>query len=178
MTSQNKQKKVNLVEKLTSELESASALVLVNYAGLGVKAQQSLKKSLKAANAKMVVVKNTLLKIAGEKSKLAEEFMSDTALSGPTALIITKEDPIAPIQAVAKFAKEFELPHLKVGIVEGKFQDKASLEKLSTLPSKDVLTAQVVGAVRAPLYGLVGTLNGNLQKLVWILQAKTEASNS
>ena len=70
---------------------------------------------------------------------------------------------------LAKFASEFEIPQFKVGIVEKSFQDKESLIKLSMLPGKEALFAQVVGSIGSPLYGLVGTLQGNLQKLVFIL---------
>lgn len=180
MPSANKQKKEQLVEKLSHELSGAAALVLVDYAGLTVKAQQDLKKRLKTVSAKMIVVKNTLLKIAGSSAKLTDEFLEDTALTGPTALVIASDDPIAPIQALASFAKEFELPHLKVGIVEGNFQNQQNLHKLATLPSKSQLQAQVVGAVSAPLYGLVGTLQGNSQKLVFILSeySKSQISNT
>lgn len=174
MSNANRKVKENLVAELTTKLEKVSTLVLVDYAGLTVKAQQDLKKRLKTVDAKMVVVKNTLIKIAGEKANLPKEFTEDVALNGPTALVMTEGDPIAPIQAVAAFAKEFELPHLKIGVVDGKFQDKTNLLKLSTLPGKNVLEAQVVGALSSPLYGMVGVLQGNLQKLVYVLNAKAK----
>jgi large subunit ribosomal protein L10 len=164
-----KSEKTFFVDNLAEELKSASSIVLVDYAGLGVKAQQDLKKRLKKVNATMVVVKNTLLKLAGAKATLEKEILEDSVLSGPTAMVITEGDPIAPLQILAKYAKEFELPQLKVGIIDGSFQDKVNLIALSSLPSKDILAGQVVGAIAGPIYGLLGTLQGNLQKLVYIL---------
>ena len=64
-----KAEKVTLVENLTKELEDAKSVVLVNYSGLNVKGQQELKRRLKEIGGKMVVVKNTLLKRAGESAK-------------------------------------------------------------------------------------------------------------
>jgi len=165
----NKTDKTFFVENLTQELKSASSSVLVDYSGLSVKMQQDLKKRLAKVGANMQVVKNTLFKLAGTGANSPKEILEDPILSGPTALIMSESDPIAPLQVLSDFAKEFEIPNLKVGVIEGKFQDKEGLEKLSKLPSKDVLYAQVTGAIGAPLYGVVGVLEANLQKLVFIL---------
>jgi large subunit ribosomal protein L10 len=170
-----KSDKQPFVENLTTELKSATSVVLVDYAGLSVKMQQELKKRLKESGAKMTIAKNTLFRIAAKDAGYPEEVGQDAVLSGPTALIMTKDDPIAPLQVIAKYAKEFEIPQFKIGIIEGGFQDKEALVKLSKLPGKEVLFAQAVGAVAAPMYGLVGTLQGNLQKLIWILQEKAKS---
>lgn len=167
-----KTEKVSFVENLTEELKTATSVVLVDYTGLSVKSQQELKKRLSVVGAQMSVVKNTLFKISGKQAELSNDLLSDTTLSGPTAMIVTESDPIAPLQVLARFAKEFEIPYFKVGIVEGMFQDKESLEKLAVLPSKELLLGQVVGSIASPMYGIVGVLRGNLQKLVWILNAK------
>jgi large subunit ribosomal protein L10 len=167
-----KAEKITLVDNLIAELKDAKSLVLINYTGLNVKAQQELKKRLKEAGGRMVVVKNTLLKRAIESAKINDKIATDEILSGQTAIVIADEDPLAPIQVLGKFAKENELPKFKVGIVEGAFQDSESLAKLSTLPRRDVLLGQVLGALMSPEYGLVGTLQGNLQKLFYILKQK------
>lgn len=167
-----KTEKPFFVENLTAELKGASSLVLINYSGLGVKMQQDLKKKLKAAGGKMFVVKNTLLKRAGKEAKLDDKALEDSILSGPTALIVGEGDPIAPLQVLYKFAKENEIPNLKVGIIEGNFQDKDSLEKIAQLPSKEILLGQTVGAIAAPMYGIVGVMQANIQKLLYILKAK------
>ena len=123
----------------------------------------------------MVVVKNTLLKRAGEVAGMDKELLADSILTGQTALIISSADPIAPIQILGKFAKEFvseaglPIPKFKVGVVEGSFQDESALAKLSTLPGRDALLGQLLGTLMGSQYGLVGTLNANLQKLVNIL---------
>lgn len=179
------------VQNLTEELKSANSIVLVDYTGLTVKAQQELKKRLRDVGAKLAIVKNTLLNLALDQSKADKDpglprklnirgLPRDEVLRGPTALVITKDDPIAPIQILGKFAQEFELPQLKVGVVEGKFQDKESLMFLSKLPSKEILLGQAIGTIASPLYGIVGVLQGNLKKLVFILNeySKSEARST
>lgn len=169
-----KSEKPIFVENLTAELKSASSVVLVNYSGLSVKMQQELKKRLKPVGGKMTIVKNTLFKRAGNEAKVDDKVLDDNILSGPTAMIIGQDDPIAPLQVLYKFAKEFDIPNLKVGLIDGNFQDKSALEKIAQLPSKDVLFAQVVGAVASPMYGMVSVLQANLQKLVYILKSAAD----
>lgn len=169
-----KQEKSFFVQNLTEELRGANSVVLIDYSGLNVKTQQELKSKLKEVGARMAVVKNTLFKLAGESAKAPKEVLSDSVLAGPTALIISESDPIAPLQVLGKFALEHELPHLKVGVIEGSFQNKDSLTRLSKLPSRDILEGQAVGTIGAPLYGIVGVLQGNLQKLVYVINAKVK----
>lgn len=167
-----KAEKVFFVDNLTAELKTAKSIVLINYAGLSVKAQQELKRRLGEVGAKMIVVKNTLLKRAGTAAKVDASILKDTILTGQTALIVAEEDAIAPIQVLGSFTKEFEVPQLKVGVVEGTFQDTESLARISTLPGRDGLLSQLLGTLMSPSYGLVGTLEANMQKLVYILKSK------
>lgn len=171
-----KDKKV-LVENLGKTLQDAKSVILVNYQGLNVKSQQELKSRLEEVNAKMVVVKNTLLKIAADNAKLDSQAFNNEVLQGQTALVIAFGDSVAPVQVIGKFAKELELPKFKVGIIEGNFSDAEGLQKISTLPSKDILYSQVLGSLISPMYGLTGTLEGNLQKLVYILKTKSGGEN-
>lgn len=166
-----------LVKELSQKLQGAKSVVLVNYSGLNVKAQQDLMNRLKAVDARMLVVKNTLLKIAANEAKLDDKAFTEDLLQGQTALIMANGDSVAPIQILGKFAKEFELPKFKVGIVEGTFSNEADLAKISTLPTKDILLSQVLGSLISPMYSLVGTLNGNMQKLVYILKTKAGGDN-
>lgn len=170
----NKQNKIDLVEGLTGKLSGATCVLLVNYTGLTVSSQQELKRELKKADSAMVVVKNTLLKRAIENAKLGNGKVEDAILTGQTALIISEGDPIAPIQALGTFMKKNSTPQFKVGVIEGSFQDKESLEKISSLPGKDALMGQLLGVLISPQYGLVSTLNTNLNKLVYILKEVSE----
>jgi len=178
-----KQEKKEFVKNLQGELKDAKSVVLVNYAGLGVKAQQELKKRLSDVGGRMVVVKNTLLKIAGKEAGIDEKVLTDEILSGQTALVVADSDAVAPIQVLGKFSKEFvsesgqPIPKFKVGVVDGAFQDNASLTKISTLPGRDALLGQVLGSLMSLKYGLVGTLQGNLSKLVYVLNQASQKSN-
>lgn len=167
-----KQDKLEAVAKLTSNISDAKSVVFVDYTGMDMKSQQGLMNSLKENNSQMVVAKNTLIKIAAKSANLPEEAISDSVLSGQTAMVIGKEDPISPLQIIAKYIKDNDKPKWKAGVIEGSYQDAVSLDRISKLPGKDQLVAQVIGSISGPLYGLVGTLNGNISKLVYILSQK------
>lgn len=169
-----KAEKSLLVDNLAAELTDAKGVVLVNYAGLGVKSQQELKKRLKEAGAKMFVVKNTLLLRAMQSAKIDPKMVEPAFLTGQTAIVVAGTDAVAPISVLGKFAKEFEVPQMKVGVVEGSFQDEAALIKIAALPGKDALLGQVLGALMSSMYQLVGTLNSPMQGLVYTLSAKAK----
>lgn len=174
MTSASRQKKEIKVAEIAQKLEDSTAVVLVNYTGLTVKKQQELKKMLQAVSASMFVAKNNLMQIASTKANLPSEAFTDEILSGPTAIVVTQKDPIATLQALSKFAKENEIPQFKVGIIEGSLYDKNSLIKLASLPSKEILFGQVIGTIASPVYGLVNTMQANIQKLLYILQTASK----
>jgi large subunit ribosomal protein L10 len=167
-----KQEKVFFVENLAEELKAAKSVVLINYAGLTVKNQQELKKRLKEAGAKMVVVKNTLLKRAAENAKLDKQVLADEILTGQTALVIANNDPIAPLQVLGKFAKEYEVLKFKVGIIDSAFQNEEALNKISTLPGRDALLGQLLASLTGNLSDLVRILQNPMQELIYTVNSK------
>lgn len=167
--SPNKEKRAKQIDEVSEMIKASSTVCVVDYAGMDVAKLQELKKALKEVDSKLFIIKNTLFALAAEKAKSPEEVTDKATLAGPSAYIFTEGDPIAPIQVLGKFAKSSDLPQFKVGIVEGSFQDKNGMIALSKLPGKEVLVGQAMGAIAAPLYGFVSTLNAPMQKLVYVL---------
>lgn len=167
-----KQEKKDYVDSLSGKMASAKSVVFVDYAGMSVSQQQDFKAALRQAGATMLVAKNTLIKIAATNAGYPEESYSGETLQGQTAMVLSSEDAVAPIQILGKYAKDNEIPKIRSGVVEGIYQDQTGIVKISNLPSREQLQANVVGATASPLYALLGTLQGNMNKLVWILKAK------
>jgi large subunit ribosomal protein L10 len=161
--------KENIVENLAESFKNSPSVSFVDYTGLTVKAQQDLKEKLSEAGGRMSVAKNTMIRLAGEKAGFEEQFSEDV-FSGQTAIIEATDDPVFPIQVLGKYIDENNIMDFKAGVIEGDFIDKETLVKISKLPSKEQLYANTVGTIGAPLYGLLGTLQGNLQKLLYVLQ--------
>lgn len=165
------------IQNLTEELKAATSFVLVDYTGLSVKLQQELKKRLDAVGANLTIVKNTLFKLAAKSAKSPNKIFSDTILAGPSALVITEKDPVAPLYVISAFSKEFDIPQFKVGVVEGSFYNKESLASLSLLPGKDMLLRQVTSAIALPMFVLCSTLEANISKLVSIVNQASKREN-
>lgn len=167
--STSRQKKETIVKEITDKVGRAKAMVFTNYQGMTHRQMEELKKALHSVDAEMAVTKNTLLKRALDKSQSDE--VLNSALQNPTATIFAYSDPITPIKELAKVIKSLKLPTIKFGILEGNVVTEADVTRLATLPSRDALIAQVIGGMKAPLYGLHRTLQWNIQKLALILRA-------
>lgn len=159
------QKKKDIVTSLTSELKDAKSIVLADYRGMTVHQLEDLRKALRQVNAKFIVAKNTLLKISlGEMGeKLAEYFKE------PTAILISKGDEVAPLKELAKVFKNIQKPAVKAAILGQEILTANDVDRLSKLPTREVLIGQLLGNLNSPISGLVYALNGNLQKLVIVL---------
>lgn len=166
--SKNREKKMQLVEKLSGKFDKAKAVVFTNYQGLTHKQIEGLKKDLKQTEAEFVVAKNSLLsRSIDSKFKLENEHQLD----GPTGTLFLYNDVMSPLKALAKIIKELNLPNVKFGIMEDNFITGEQILKLSTLPPKEVLLSQLIFGLKSPILGLHRALNWNLQKLVMTLNA-------
>lgn len=162
-------KKEAVVAKLTDKLNRAKSVVFSDYRGMTHKQIEGLKKAVKNFDAEFVVTKNTLLAKAMEKGsfKIADK----NELKGPTVTLFSFSDVISPIKELAKTIKKLNIPVIKFGFLEGKKITSEDVLKLFEIPSKEVLLAQVVGGLKAPIFGLHRALNWNIQKLVLTFKA-------
>lgn len=167
---ENRKKKEAIVAEIADKAKRAKAVVFTNYEGMTHRQLEELKKGLKTADAELAISKNTLLKIALKDSGFADA-SRDQAFEKPTATLYTYGDPMLALKELAKSIKALKLPSIKFGIFEGRVLSNAEVTKLATLPSRDVLLAQLVGGLKSPLYGLHRALNWNVQKFVMTLSA-------
>ncbi|MEK7551570.1 MAG: 50S ribosomal protein L10 [Patescibacteria group bacterium] len=167
--SANRQKKVDIVASFSDKFTKAKAVVFTNYEGLTHKQIEGLKKTIKPLEGEYVVAKNSLVtrSLDDNKIKLSE----DHILQGPTGTLFIYNDIVSPLKALAKLIKELNLPAVKFGIMDGDFITNDQVMKLSSLPTREVLLAQVIGGLKSPISGLHRALNWNLQKLVLTLNA-------
>ena len=164
----NKQKKIETVAELSEKVNKSKALVFTNYQGLTHLQIEGFKKGLRKLDAEYAITKNRLMKRALEENK---HMVDDNALEQPTATLFLYGDPIAPLKTLAKMMKDLQKPGIKFGIMEGHIIDDKQVIQLSTLPSKEILLAQLLGMMQSPLIGLHRALNWNLQSFVMTLNA-------
>jgi large subunit ribosomal protein L10 len=160
------EEKVATVEKLRARFEGARTVVLTEYRGLTVQQLNDLRKQLRAVSAEYQVVKNRLARLAGQGTGLDA---LQSYLKGPTAAVISNDDPVSVTKTLQTFARANQALAIKVGYVEGQVLPAAQLRALADLPSKDVLRAQIVGVVQGPLVQLVGLLTAAHRELAYVL---------
>jgi len=114
------------------------------------------------------LIKNTMLRFATAEVNLEG---LHPFLEGPTAVALHVDDPVAPAKNVFAYIGKDKPMQVKAGFVEGRVISAAEVEALSKLPAKDVLVAQVLGTMIAPVTGLATVLNANIRGLAVALQA-------
>ena len=181
--SASRAKKEKIVAELLEKVNRSKGMVFTSYQGLTHKQLENLKKKVKALDADFVATKNTLIKLAfgkvskeGKVSNVSKGAPSDT-FKGATATLFLYADPVAPLKEIAKAIKEFNLPTIKFGILDGAQMTAEQILKLSTLPTRETLLAQLVFGLKSPISGFHRALNWNIQKFVMTLKAikKTKA---
>ncbi|MDA8162216.1 MAG: 50S ribosomal protein L10 [Desulfobacteraceae bacterium] len=160
--------KETILQNIHDKLARSSAIVLADYAGLHVSDSDQLRKKLRDVNAELRVSKNTLYRKAAVGTPV--EIVKDH-LTGPKAIAISFGDPIAVAKVMAGFAKDNEALKIKGGILSGKFIDAAGIEALATMPSREVLLAQLLSVLIATPTAFVNVLAGVPRKLLYALKA-------
>src|SRR5437764_1972754 len=152
----NRDEKAAVIDRIAEELEASQAVFAVDYRGITVGQVADLRARLRAADATFNVVKNSLTERAADKAG-AEALKS--VLQGPTALTFVRGDAAAAAKALSDAQRVTEVLAFKGGLMDGQVVSADEIRAISRLPSRDVLYAQLVGTVAAPLNGLARTLN-------------------
>ena len=162
------QKKVDSVKDLTDKVTRAKAIMVADYQGIPHKELEKVRKALKKVDGELTVTKNTLLKKALTENK---KVLNDDLLHNATATLFAYADEVAPLKELMTFFKAQTKGKVRGGLLGTTEVTEKDAEKLSKLPTRDVLVAQLVGQLKAPLYGLHNALSWNMKKLVWTLEA-------
>ena len=135
-------KKQEIIDEIKERVQNNATIVLFDYRGITDNEAKELRRALRSNDADYKVYKNTLM--ARALSDL--NINLDDSLMGPSALAFGT-DQIAPIKVLSDFAKKNPALVLKVGIVDGEVSDKAKLEALSTIPSREGLLTLLAGGM-------------------------------
>ena len=145
-----------IVAAIAEDIKDAQSVVIVDYRGLTVAQDTELRKKLREAGVTYKVCKNTMMKRAFEGTDFAA---LDEHLEGPSAIAISKDDATAPARIIAKFAKTAPKLEMVSGVVEGNYYDKAGMEALANVPSREELLGKLLGSIQSPIANLARVLN-------------------
>ncbi len=167
--SDNRKKKEVIVAEVLEKVQKAKGMVFTNFQGLTHHQLEALKKAAKKADAEYVATKNTLLLRSLADKNLGDE--EKKKFEQPTATLFMYSDIVEPLKFLSKSIKDLKLPVIKFGLLDGKVVSENEVIKLASLPSKDVLRAQLLGQMMSPIQGLHRALSWNMQSLVMTLNA-------
>jgi len=172
-----KAKKSEILADLENEFKTSGSVAFTAYTGITVKDIQSLRSKLREGDARMIIAKKTLIKLAAKNAGLKE--IPDESLAGPVAAVFSHGDELAGLQLLEKSKKEFKQLEILGGVFDGEILGKEKAQQLAQLPSKDALIGQVVGLFAAPLRGFVGigsNLVGGFVRVLNGIREKQEAN--
>ena len=155
---------------LKTRLAAVKTAVLTEYRGLTVGQLSELRRQLKAASATYKVVKNRIARLAIADSPLTTLVPH---LKGPTAFVLSAEDPVAVAKALQAFARTNQQLVIKAGYVEGQVLPAQELRTLADLPSRDALRAQLIANVQGPAGQVASVLVAPLRELVRALDHRS-----
>ncbi len=172
-----KQQKAKIIEEMEESLSSAHLILLTDYKGMSVESITKLRDELRKVNGEYRVIKNTLLRISLKNAGINTDDRG--SFDGTTAILFTSGDPILALKAFYNFSNDnANIPVVKWGFMERQFITADQAKELSTLPPRDVLLAQLIGQMQAPIYSLHAVLSSLLRNFLHVLDGiKDKKSN-
>ena len=160
------QQKTKAVENLEKQARESAGLLVTSFKALKTVEFNEIRAKLRLLKCEYRVVKNSLTRIALKNAGMSE--LADM-LQGPTALVLERGDAIAATKVIFEFAKTHENLKVNGGYFEGKVLDGKELKAIAALPSREILLAQLLGTLQAPMVNLVSVLQAPMRDLVGVL---------
>lgn len=164
----NRAQKETQVAGLKDKFAKASLAILNQFEGLKANDFNKLRRTLRKEKSEIHVVKNRLAKLA-LKSTPFEGLVS--SFKGTTTLTLAERDPVTPAKVLTKFSKDFEVFKFKTALLNGKVLSEGDIKKLSELPSREQLVANMLGSMLAPARNWVTVLAQIPRQVVNVLAA-------
>ena len=156
------------VARVKEYFERADSFFITEYHGLKVSEMTDLRARLRESDARLVIEKNTLVRVAARDLKI--EGIEDH-LTGSTAIAFVFGDPAASAKALHESFKKRELPVVKLVSLDGEIMDGARVKQLANLPTRDELIAQVMGAIEAPIAEFISVTEAVTQEFIGTIDA-------
>jgi len=172
----NKNQKIELVENLSGKFKDSSALYFTKYTGMNVEQANELRSMFKKDKVDYLVSKNTLTKIAVEKSGL-EKGIFDDYLSGQIAIAYAIEDPTAPARVIKEFLKENECLEVVGLFFDGEIYEASKYKEFASLPSRDELLTKFVCGLNSPMTKIALCFKSPMTNLVNVLNDLKNSKN-
>ena len=149
----SKDKKKEIIEKLSRVFANAESLAFVNFHGLSVDETNAIRRALSEAGVSYTVARKTLIKVALKDAPFKGE---TPELPGELAIVSSENDATAAAREIYTFVKKHD-GSLAIlgGVFEGQYRDQEGMTEIATIPSLHVLRGMFVNVINSPIQGLV-----------------------
>jgi large subunit ribosomal protein L10 len=156
----NKSEKQTVVTDVAAQAARSQTLALAEYRGLTVAHLDVLRKTAREKGVYLHVLKNTLARraVAGTPFEVASESMVGPLIYG------FSEDAVAAAKVLSDFAKGNDKLIVKGGAYAGKALNADGVKSLASIPSKEVLLAQLLGLMQSPISRIARVLAAIAEK--------------
>ena len=143
----NRSEKQAVIEEVTGLAAKAQTLVMAEYRGITVADMTKLRNEARSKGVTLSVLKNTLARraVAGSAFEILGDQMTGPLIYGFSV------DATAAAKVVADFAKTNDKLVIRAGAYGGKSLDVNGVKALASIPSKEVLLAQLCGLLMSPM---------------------------
>ena len=156
------------IDDLRAELDASRAMIVSEYRGLTVREISEIRRALRKQDVTYRVVKNRLMRIAAQDNAAAEALTP--LLVGPTAIAFGT-DEAATAKAVLDATRPYKIVKITGGVLGSRAIDASSVGRLAALPSREVLLAEALGAIVAPMSTVAGLFDAPLRDVAGLVQA-------
>ncbi len=167
-----REKKEELISELADHLSKCAVAITTDYRGMTAKEMVQLRRQLHMQGVDYQVIKNTLARFAAEKAgkKGLEQFFS-----GPLAIALSYDDPVKPAKILTDHIRAANsVLKIKGGMLGDRILSSADVASLAATPPREVLIAQLMGRLKAPVYSLHFVLSAPIRGLAAALQARVK----
>ncbi|MFC1961841.1 50S ribosomal protein L10 [Chloroflexota bacterium] len=166
----NRAKKTLAIDRLEDAFQNCNIAILTDYRGLTTAEMTELRRKLDEAQLKYQVVKNTMARFAA--GRVGREDLLPL-FQGPIAMAFSDGEVVSAAKAITDYIRANKsVMSIKGGFLSSRTLTAAEVERLATLPPREVLIAQVIGGIQSPITGLVNCLAGPVRGMMGILQAR------
>lgn len=168
-----REQKIQIIDSLTEEINASNHFYLADISEMDAERTAALRRACFDKQVKLVVVKNTLLRIALEKAEGEFDGLNDV-LKGATSLMFTESGSV-PAKLIKEFRKGHEKPILKAAYVEESlYIGDNELDALCTIKSKDELVGDIVALLQSPIKNVISGLESGKNILAGVVKTLSE----
>ena len=175
------QQKQSQVDNLSQTLTKSSNFIFVKFEKTNHQTLEKLRKELKKNQAKLTVIKNSLLEKSINKLSTTNKLFADFRkkffpLKESTAVLMLEGDWGKGLNAFYQFMSHEKTLSFKFGTLDKALYSENEVARIAQLPGKDQLMAKIIGSMKSPISKLVYAMKFNTNKFVYILQAKSKSN--